>query len=436
MPDVTRRTLFGSTVGLAGAGLIAPALGATLGASLTGGQQEPHDLRGVIKDKEVSLPPLHQASEANGTVPNPMPPGKRLGVAVVGLGTLALENIIPGFAEAKSVRLVALVSGEPDKARLVAAQHGVPEKNLYDYNNFDRIKDNPEIDIVYIVLPNALHAEFTIRAAQAGKHVLCEKPMAASFAEAQSMVDACKAANRSLMIAYRLQYTPEHRTIIQMARSKAYGTVQMIEAVNGQNDAPNGQWRQIKSMAGGGSLPDVGLYCLNAFRYITGEEPVAVTAQLTQPRNDPRFREIEDVAIFSLRFPGGVIASGTSAYSFHESRFLRVHAETGWFGIDPAFGYDNLQLAINRKAGKASATETRRFSPKSQFAQEMDAFAASLHAGQEPRTGGAEGLQDMKVMAAIYQAAAGGGVVTMPTVTGLDTTRGPWPEALGAFVPA
>ncbi len=436
MPDVTRRTLFGSTVGLAGAGLIAPALGATLGASLTGGHQEPHDLRGVIKDNKVALPPLHQASEANGSVPNPMPPGKRLGIAVVGLGALALENIIPGFAEAKSVRLVALVSGEPDKARLVAAQYGVPEKNLYDYNNFDRIKDNPDIDIVYIVLPNALHVEFTIRAAQAGKHVLCEKPMAASVAEAQSMVDACKAANRSLMIAYRLQYTPEHRTLIQMARSKAYGTVQMIEAVNGQNDAPNGQWRQIKSMAGGGSLPDVGLYCLNAFRYITGEEPVAVTAQLTQPKNDPRFREIEDVAIFTLRFPSGVIASGTSAYSFHESRFLRVHAETGWFGIDPAFGYDNLQLAINRKAGKASATETRRFTPKSQFAQEMDAFAASLHAGQEPRTGGAEGLQDMKVMAAIYQAAASGGVVTMPTVTGLDTTRGPWPEALGAFVPA
>ncbi len=431
MPDVTRRTLFGSTVGLAGAGLVAPALAATL----TGGQQEPQDLRGVVKDGTVTLPPLHQASEANGTVPNPMPPDRRLGVAVVGLGTLALENIIPGFAEAKSVRLVALVSGEPDKARIVAAQHGVPEKNLYDYKSFDRIKDNPEIDVVYIVLPNALHAEFTIRAAQAGKHVLCEKPMAASVSEAQSMVDACKAADRSLMIAYRLQYTPEHRTVIQMARSKAYGPVRMIEAVNGQNDAPNGQWRQIKSMAGGGSLPDVGLYCLNAFRYITGEEPVAITAQMTQPRNDPRFREIEDVAMFSLRFPSGIVASGTSAYSFHESRFLRVHAETGWFGIDPAFGYDNLQLAINRKAGRASATETRRFTPKSQFAEEMDAFAASLHAKQEPRTGGAEGLQDMKLMAAIYQAAAGGGVVTLPEVAGLDTTRGPWPEALGAFVP-
>ena len=432
MPDVTRRTLFGSTVGLAGAGLIAPALAATL----TGGQQEPQGLRGVVSDGTVTLPPLHQPSEANGTVPNPMPPNKRLGVAVVGLGTLALENIIPGFAEAKSVRLAALVSGEPDKARVVAAQYGVPEKNLYDYASFDRIKDNPAIDIVYIVLPNALHAEFTIRAARAGKHVLCEKPMAATVAEAQSMVDACHAAGRSLMIAYRLQYTPEHRTIIQMARSRAYGAVRMIEAVNGQNDAPDGQWRQIRRLAGGGSLPDVGLYCLNAFRYITGEEPVAVTAQTTQPRNDPRFREIEDVATFTLRFPSGVIASGTSAYSFHESRFLRVHAETGWFGIDPAFGYDNLQLAINRKAGRASATETRRFTPRSQFAAEMDAFAASLHAGQEPRTGGAEGLQDMKLMAAIYQAASGGGVVTLPAVTGLDTTRGPWPEALGAFVPA
>lgn len=433
MADVTRRTLFGSTVGLAGVGLIAPALA----ASLPGGpEQEPQALRGTVQDGKVSLPPLHEASEQNGEPPSPMPPGKRLGICVVGLGTLALENILPGFGEARHVKLVGLVSASMDKARTVAAQYGVPEKNLYTYATFDEIRNNPDIDIVYIVLPNALHAEFTIRAAKAGKHVLCEKPMAATVAEAQSMVDACRQANRKLMIAYRLQYTPEHRTIIEMARSKTYGAVRMIEAVNGQNDAPNGQWRQIKALAGGGSLPDVGLYCLNAFRYITGEEPVAITSQMTRPANDPRFREIEDVSMFTLRFPSGIVANGTAAYSFHESRFLRVHAETGWFGLDPAFGYDNLTLDINRKAGKASATEMRRFSPRSQFAQEMDAFAASLHANQEPRTPGAEGLQDMKIMAAIYQAAAGGGVVTLPPVSGLDTTRGPWPQAMGAFVPA
>ncbi|MGI4795239.1 MAG: Gfo/Idh/MocA family protein, partial [Janthinobacterium lividum] len=431
MADVTRRTLFGTTAGLAGIGMIAPALAAS-----TAPAQEPQALRGAVEGGKVMLPPLHQQSEQNGEPPNPSLPAKRLGIAVVGLGTLALENIIPGFSEAKNVRLTGLVSGEPEKARAVAAQYGVPEKNLYSYDTFDRIRDNPEIDAVYIVLPNALHAEFTIRAAQAGKHVLCEKPMAATVAQAQSMVDACQQAKRTLMIAYRLQYSPEHRTVIDLARSKAYGAVRMIEAVNGQNDAPNGQWRQIKALSGGGSLPDVGLYCLNAFRYITGEEPIEVTGQLTRPADDPRFREIEDVAMFTLRFPSGIVGSGTSAYSFHESRFLRVHAERGWFGLDPAFGYDNLTLNINRKAGKASATEMRRFSPKSQFAEEMDAFAASLAAGETPRTPGAEGLQDMKIMAAIYQSAASGRAVTLPTSAGLDVTRGPWPKALGAFVPA
>ena len=429
MTDVTRRTLFGTTVGLAGAALIPSAQAAT-------GQQEPQGLRGSVTDGKVALPPLHNPSELNGEVSNPLPTDKRLGVAVVGLGTLALENIIPAFGEAKSVRLAALVSGEPDKMRAVAVEHGVPERSLYTYDTFDRIRDDPGIDIVYIVLPNALHAPFTIRAARAGKHVLCEKPMAATVAEAESMVDACRAADRRLMIAYRLQYTPEHRTIIDMARSRVFGAVRLIEAVNGQNDAANGQWRQIKALAGGGSLPDVGLYCLNAFRYITGEEPTLVTGQVTRPTDDPRFREVEDIALFTLRFPSGIIGQGSCGYSFHESRWLRVQAETGWFGLDPAFGYDNLTVDINRKAGRASATETRRFTPMNQFAGEMDAFAASLQAGLEPRTGGAEGLQDMRIMAAIYQSAATGRPVPMPAARGLDATRGPWPKALGPFVPA
>jgi predicted dehydrogenase len=431
MTDVTRRGLIGSTATLAGIGLAANAV-----AAPGGSEAEPMALRGSVHDGKVTLPPLHQPSEMEGKPANPMPPGKRLGIAVVGLGALSLENIIPDFAQARSVRLTGLVSGEKDKAKAIAAQYGVPEHSLYDYDDFDRIADNPDIDAVYIVLPNALHAEFTIRAARAGKHVLCEKPMAATVAEAQSMIDACDQAHRTLMIAYRLQYTPEHRTIIDLARSRRFGDVRMIEAVNGQNDAPNHQWRQIKALAGGGSLPDVGLYCINAFRYVTGEEPIAVTAQMTRPANDPRFREVEDVAMFTLRFPSGIVANATCAYSIHESRFLRVHAQTGWFGLDPAFGYDNLSLAINRKEGLAGATDTRRFTPRSQFANEMDAFAASLRAGQTPRTPGAEGLADMKIMAAIYQAAAGGGVVTLPRVEGLDTTRGPWPSTLGPFVPA
>ena len=211
MTELTRRTLFGSTALLAATAVAAAAPGA--------GQQEPGALRGSVSDGHVGLPPLHAPSEANGEVPNPIPPGKRLGIAVVGLGTLALEEILPGFGQAAHVRIAALVSGRPEKARTIAAQYGVPEKNLYSYANFDGIRDNPDIDAVYIVLPNAMHAEFTLRAAAAGKHVLCEKPMAATVAEAEQMVEACRQARRTLMIAYRLQHDPAHRTLIGLARS-------------------------------------------------------------------------------------------------------------------------------------------------------------------------------------------------------------------------
>ena len=429
MTDLTRRTLFGTTAALAGAGLSGAALAATP-------QQEPSALRGAVENGHVSLPPLHAATEANDEPANPMPPGKRLGVAVVGLGTLALEEIIPAFGQSAHVRLTGLVSGMPEKARAIAAQYGVDPRNLYDYGNFDRIRDNPAIDIVYIVLPNAMHAEFTARAAAAGKHVLCEKPMATSVADAQRMIDACKAARRMLMIAYRLQHDPAHRTAIGFARSRKFGAVRMIEAVNGQNDLGNGQWRQIKSMAGGGSLPDVGLYCTNAFRYITGEEPIEITGQITRPAGDKRFVEVEDVSLFTLRFPSGVIATGSAGYSFHESRQLRVHAESGWFGLDPAFGYDNLSLQISRKEGRASALETRRFSSHSQFAREMDAFALSLHNNTTPLTPGEEGLQDMRVLEAIYQSAAGGSPVKFAAQSGHDITRGIWPKQMGAYLPA
>ncbi len=434
MADLTRRTLFGTTSALAGGALAGAALVGTANAGTP--QQEPPALRGSVQNGNVSLPPLHAPSEANGDPANPLPPGKRLGVAVVGLGTLALEEIIPAFGQAKHVRLAALVSGRPEKARTIAAQYGVDARNVYDYAGFDRIRDNPAIDIVYIVLPNSMHADFTARAAAAGKHVLCEKPMATSVAEAQHMIDACKAAGRMLMIAYRLQHDPAHRTAIGFARNRTFGSVRMIEAVNGQNDLGNGQWRQTLAMAGGGSLPDVGLYCSNAFRYLTGEEPIEITGQVTRPKGDRRFAEVEDVSLFTLRFPSGIIATGSAGYSFHESRQLRVHAEGGWFGLDPAFGYDNLALQINRKEGRASALETRRFTPHSQFATEMDAFALSLHNNTTPLTPGEEGLQDMRIIEAIYQSAAGGSTVKMAARDGHDVTRGIWPKQLGSYVPA
>jgi predicted dehydrogenase len=420
MPVYTRRDIIGTSATLAGASL--------LQAGMQSGEQQPPALFGSVSEGQIKLAPLHTPSEMQGPPPNPDPSNKRLGVAVVGLGHLSLEQILPGFGQAKHVRVTALVSGERDKAQAVAAQYNVPEKNIYDYRGFDGLKDNPDVDIVYIVLPNSMHAEYTVRAAQAGKHVLCEKPMATSVAEAQRMVDACRQAQRKLMIAYRLQYNPAHRLLIEMARTKQYGELRLIAATNGQNDAPNGQWRQIKSLAGGGSLPDVGLYCLNAFRYITGEEPSEVTGQITQPRNDPRFREIEDICSFTLRFPSGVFATGNSGYSYHENRHLRVMAADAWFGADPAFGYNNITVQIGKKAGEASSEEQRRFSPHNQFATEMDHFAERIRANEEPHTPGEEGLQDQKIIEAIYQAAKGGGVVKLPPSDKLDSTRGRAPK--------
>ena len=259
------------------------------------------------------------------------------------------------------------------------------------------------------------------------KHVLCEKPMATNVTDAQRMIDACKRARRKLMIAYRCQYLPEYRTLIEMARGQSLGALRLIEASNGQNNADNGQWRLIPAMSGGGSLPDVGVYCLNAARFITGEEPVEITARTLQPKNDPRFREVEDLCAFTLRFPSGVLATCSSGYSYHENRFLRVMGTEAWAGLDPAFGYDNLTMQIGRRSGMSAGLEQRRWSPKNQFALEMDAFADAIMHDRIPLTPGEEGLQDMRVIEAIYQAAASGSIVRMAPSAKLDATRGPPP---------
>jgi predicted dehydrogenase len=419
MPQITRRTL-----GFAGLGLIGS-------ASAAAPTQDPASLRGTVHNDQITLPPLDTPADISGKVPQLDPFDKRAGIAVVGLGRLALTQILPGFAESRHVRLTALVSGERDKARIIAAQYRVPEKNIYDYANFDAVKNNPDVDIVYIVLPNALHAEYTIRAAQAGKHVLCEKPMSTSVADAQRMIDACKQAKRKLMIAYRCQYLPEYRALISLARGNAFGKLRLIEANNGQNNANDGQWRLVKAMSGGGSLPDVGIYCLNAARFITGEEPVEISARIMQPKDDPRFTQVEDLCSFSLRFPSGVLATCGSGYSYHENRFLRVMGSDAWAGLDPAFSYDNLTMQIGRREGLGNALEQRRWSPKNQFAIEMDAFADAIAHDRIPLTPGEEGRQDMLIMEAIYQSAASGSVIKMAPVHGLDVTRGQQPGQEG-----
>jgi predicted dehydrogenase len=337
-------------------------------------------------------------------------PNRKLGVALVGLGSLSENQIAPALAsKTKRCKLTGLVSGHPDKAKAWAKKYGVPEANIYDYQNFDRIKDNPEIDIVYVVLPNSMHAEYTIRAAKAGKHVLCEKPMAVSVKECDQMIGACKAAGRQLAIAYRLHFEPNNLEMVRLSREKVLGAVKVIEAVAGFRIGDPNQWRLDKKLAGGGSLMDIGIYALQAARYIAGEEPVSVSAQATT--TDPvKFKPgVDETILFTLKFPGGIIANCASSYATGLNRF-RAGAERGWFEVQPALNYVGIK---GRVADQSNAIKDFDFAPVDHFAAEMDDFADCILTGKQTRVPGEEGRRDVRIMTAIYQAAATGKTVAL-----------------------
>src|SRR5438067_4193446 len=278
----------------------------------------------------------------------PDPPGKKLGWAIVGLGSLSINQILPAFAKCEKSKVVAFVSGHPDKASKLALRYGVDPKNIYNYQNYDSIKDNPEVDIIYIVLPNGMHAEYTVRGLQSGKHVLSEKPMANAPAECQQMIDAAKKADRKLMVAYRCRYETYNREAIRIARSGELGPTQMILADTGFAIDDPTQWRLNKKLAGGGSMMDIGIYALNASRYLSGEEPTEVNAMLYSTPNDPRFKEVEEHVTFQLRFPSGILANCTSSYGyFHQSHF-RVMGTDARLCMDPATWYSGLRMWIER----------------------------------------------------------------------------------------
>jgi predicted dehydrogenase len=407
----------------AGIAAISSAIGGVVGAC----QRSQPAIAGET-GKPLELPRLLAASEKESSEASaPLAPENRVGVALVGLGRLALEQVMPAFAESKLCRPIALVSGDRGKAGTVARRYGLPERNIFDYKSWNRLADNKDVQIVYILLPNGMHAEYSIRAAQAGKHVLCEKPMATSVEDCQAMIDASDKARKLLMVAYRLQYEPYNREVIRSARSGELGKLKSFIASNGQAQGDPNQWRLKKSLAGGGALPDVGIYCLNAARYISGEEPNAVSAFVHSTPNDARFREVEEQVNFTLRFPSGFLASSTTSYGYHDAKFFRVLGSSGWAELDPAFPYRGQRLRVGRKleGRDAEQIEERKLEPKNHFALEMDHLASCVLGNKRPRTPGQEGLQDMRVIAAIYRAAESGGTVKLPEITELDAFRGP-----------
>ena len=355
----------------------------------------------VRPTRELEVLSQSKNFEANSSPSQPAA-NKRLGFAIVGLGDFAITAIMPNFANTTNCKITALVSGNRTKAEGFASMYGVDPNNIYNYSNFDAIKDNPDVDIVYIILPNSMHAEFTIRAAKAGKHVLCEKPMANSALECQAMIDACKLANVKLMIAYRVHFEPFNLDAVERIRNAELGNVRYINGDIGQiADLSESKyvWRLNKTMAGGGALVNIGIYLLNGARFLTGEEPIEVTAFESTDRSDPRFYSVDDRISFILRFPSGILAHFTSSYTGADINRYQVVGDKAWLELDPATPYSGHNSVLGTDEGRLQL----KIEEGNQFAGELDHMADCVLNNKTPNTPGEEGLRDVKIMQAIYQ---------------------------------
>ena len=331
------------------------------------------------------------------------PSGKPVGFAAIGLGTIS-DIFMRACAKTQAVKITALVTGHPEtKGKKYAAMYGIPESSIYTYETYDRLRENKDVDAVYVGLPNSMHREYTVRAAKMGKHVLCEKPMAISSAECSAMIDACRTAGVKLMIAYRVHYEPTHLAAQQLIQSGALGTLQSFEGSFGFNATPN-QWRLTRQYGGGGPLMDVGIYPMNEVRWLTGEEPSAFTAvPTTRDRISGRFAEMEQTLDFTLKFPSGIVAALGCTYGSDMPGFLRIHGDRGSLEIAPAYNYSGVHL--RSLTGPTRVDTTSEGDQTMHFQLEAEHFANCIRTGATPKTPGEEGLHDLLAIEAIYKAA-------------------------------
>jgi predicted dehydrogenase len=361
--------------------------------------------RDFLEKITVSAIGLPLFSFASSACSNPASSGGAEGtvlrVAIMGLGSYG-TRVAKGMESCTRAKLTGLISGTPSKIKRWQSKYNIPDKNCYNYENFDNIKNNPDIDAVYIITPNGLHKEETIRVAKAGKHVICEKPMAVNAKDAQEMVDACKNANVKLLIGYRIHFEPKTLEIVRMRKDGELGKIRFFQGLSGFTIGDPKQWRLNKELSGGGSLMDIGIYAINGARYMTGEEPVWVTAQET--KTDPgKFKEgVDETIQFQLGFPGGAVASCLSTYNMDNLDRFFVTGEKGYGLLSPATGYGPIEGETHK--GKLKHPH------KTHQTVQMDEMAAIILDGKTPvvAVDGEEGVKDMKVIDAIYEAISTG----------------------------
>jgi len=326
---------------------------------------------------------------------------KKVGFAVVGLGSIAQGSILPAFSRSKKARLVAVVSRDKKKAARVAGAFKAPA--FYGAEAYAACLANPEVDAVYVATPQGEHAPVTIQAAQASKHVLCEKPLAATVEQSAQMVDACRKNNVFLMTAYRKYFEPGSRFLKKLIQAGDLGRIDVIHTTFSELHVAgrSAEWLLDPKLAGGGPLMDLGIYCVNTSRWLVDEDPVEVSAESW--KNDAlRFRQVEEGISFRMRFPSGLVVLGSSSYGAALSSFIHVQGTKGWVSMTPALDFNEERRLTGKLQGRQIE---RRFKVMDEFVVELDAFASAIQNKRKIEPDGEQGHRDMIILRSIYESA-------------------------------
>ena len=326
---------------------------------------------------------------------------EKLGIALVGLGSYSTYQLAPALQDTQHSYLAGIETGTPAKEQIWADKYGIPKRNIYNYQNFDDIATNEDIDVVYVVLPNSMHAEFSIRAAQAGKHVICEKPMGISVAECDAIIDACKDAGVKLGMGYRLHSEPYTQQVKEFVRERTFGDVLFVSADAAYRSTGNpDQWRLDRSLSGGGALVNMGVYAIQSTIYGTGENPISVAAQEFSTRPD-YFKDTDETITAQFKFPSGAVGNISTSHNFNANA-MYVSGSSGWFRLQPANNYGPL-------SGETSRGDIIKFPHESQQKLQMDDFARHVLFGEPNKAPGEMGKRDMMIVEAIYRSIADDG---------------------------
>jgi predicted dehydrogenase len=328
-------------------------------------------------------------------------PGKKVGFAVVGLGSIAKSSVLPAFSNSRRAKLVALVSRDRGKASHLARQFNGDA--AYDMKEYAACLANPDVSAIYIATPQGNHSDLTVRAAKSGKHVLCEKPLAATFEQASKMVAACRLHGVLLMTAYRKYYEPSTGYLKKLIRDGVLGHIDMIHTAFSELYKPgiSPAWLLDAKLAGGGPLMDLGVYCVNTSRWLVDENPVEVSAQAWR-KDAVRFRSVEEGIAFRMSFASGLVVQGASTYGAAPTSFVNVQGTKGWASLAPAFPFDEERRLTGKIQGRWME---RQFPVVDEFAPELDAFAIAIQTGSPIEPDGKQGLIDLAIIRAIYESA-------------------------------